>query len=183
MRPGGGAQISPIRGPGPRAETVSVKVCPHCAEELPDEATVCSGCHKDPAVVPAWALPRRPDEPSSTRLDDVFGPNRVLPTSDRVPAPRRSLEPAGALGVPSKVWASLVLAWGWGVVQVTLLPWGAGPILGAVGYIAGLILGIMGRTEVKVSDRLGRILAMIAIGSNAIQLVWAVLGYGLVLRG
>ena len=106
--PGGGALASAIRRPRERAETVSVRVCPHCAEELPDEATVCSGCHKDPTVAPAWAAPRS-DEPSP-RLGDVFGPNRVLPTSDRVPAPYERLEPGRALGeVPSTVWLSLIL--------------------------------------------------------------------------
>ncbi len=99
---------------GERAPKVpSVKVCPHCAEELPDEATVCSTCHKDPALAPAWNVPR-PDETSLRRLGDVFGPDGVLPTSDQVPAPFKRLEPSGASGIPSKVWTSLILAFGWG---------------------------------------------------------------------
>lgn len=137
-------------------------------------------------MAPAWAVPRRPDEPSPWRLDDVFGPNRALPTSDRVPAPYKPLEPAGALGVPSKVWVSLILAWGWGVVPVTLLPWGAGLILGPAGFVVGLIFGIRGRGEVQASDRLGQILAMLAIIFNAINVAWTVvgvLGYGFGLKG
>jgi zinc-ribbon domain len=71
-----------------------VKVCPHCAEELPDEATVCPNCHKDPALAPAWNVPR-PDETSRRRLGDVFGPDGVLPTSDQVPSPVERLESPG----------------------------------------------------------------------------------------
>jgi hypothetical protein len=68
-----------------RRKDLGVKVCPHCAEELPDEATVCSNCLKDPAVAPAWAVPRRPDEfPPSP--GNAWEPNSVPRTSDDVPA-------------------------------------------------------------------------------------------------
>jgi hypothetical protein len=153
-----------------------VKVCPHCAEELTDEATVCPNCHKDPAVTPAWAVPKRPDEPSP-RWSDVFEPNRSPRTSDRVPAPYKRMEPEGALGVPSKVWASLILAFLWGTpasMMAALLPSAAGLLLRPVGYIAGLILGIRGRAEVDASDRLGQILAIIAIALNAMNLIWTI---------
>jgi len=95
---------------GPTPKEPSVKVCPFCAEELPDEATVCSRCHKDPAAAPAWNVSERPDEPSLRRLGDAFGPDGVLPTSDRVFPPPRRLEPSGASSIPSKVWMSLTLA-------------------------------------------------------------------------
>ena len=103
-------------------------------------------CHKDPTVAPAWTAPKSPDEPGPLRLDDVWGPNGVLPTSDRVPAPYyRPLEHAGA-GVPPKVRASLLLALGWGlVVSLMPLPWVAELILRPAGYVAGLVLGIRGR--------------------------------------
>lgn len=56
---------------------LSVKVCPHCAEELPDAAKVCPECHKDPAVAPASAMPEPPREPeawSSEDARDLTGP-------------------------------------------------------------------------------------------------------------
>jgi len=112
---------------GRHADTSSVRVCPHCAEELADEATVCPMCHKDPTVAPAWTAPKSPDEPGPLRLDDVWGPNGVLPTSDRVPAPYyKPLEHAGA-GVPPKVWVSLLLALGWGWLVVSLTPYPGWP--------------------------------------------------------
>jgi hypothetical protein len=165
-------------GAGPHADTSSVRVCPHCAEELADEATVCPTCHKDPAVAPAWTAPKSPDESGPLRLDDVWGPNGVLPTSDRVPSLYyKPLEHAGA-GVPPKVLLSLLLALGWGLV-VSLMPlsWVAELILRPAGYVAGLVIGIRGRGEAL--DRLGRVLAELAIVFNAINLAWTV--YGLVL--
>jgi ribosomal protein L40E len=120
------------RRPWVRAETRSVKVCPHCAEELPDEATVCTQCHKDPAQAPAWATPRRPDEPPPWWSEDVLQPSRGPGSPDTVPARYRRMELAagrgGSLGVPSKVWASIILGFGWGFVAGIV----AGPLpLGA----------------------------------------------------
>jgi hypothetical protein len=148
-----------------------VKVCPHCAEELPDQATVCPACGKDPAKAPAWAAPRPPDEAGPTRLSDVWGPNGVLPTSEPVPAPYEAPEPARA-GVPPKVWASLILAalWGW----VAPVPSGVAGLIGPAGYAVGLVLGIWG--EVQASDRRGRMLGALAITVNAIHLAWSLYG-------
>jgi len=170
-----------------------VKVCPRCAEELSDEATICSRCHNHPAVAPAWAAPRPPKESSPGRLGNVWGPDGSLPTSDRVPAPFKRLEPAGALGIPSKVWVSLILAFVWGFAAGTIadltgaiLPRGVGLTLHAAGFITGLILGISGLAEVGSSDRLGRIVARLAIAVNGFNLAWIVMWaiqYGLVVRG
>ena len=77
---------------------------------------------------------------------------------------------------------SLILAFGWRVVYVALLPLTWGYFLGPLGYAVGLILGISGKGEVQASDRLGRILATVAIMFNVINLAWSVLGIGLTLR-
>jgi hypothetical protein len=180
-------------GGDPTPKVTSVKVCPHCAEELPDEATVCSNCRKDPALAPARKAPERPDETSLRRLGDAFGSDGILPTSEQVPAPFKDPETSWNAGIPSKVWISLALALAWGLASGVMagptspaLPWGTRLILQAAGYIAGLILGIWGRAEVPPGDRLGQILGNIAIGLNGFRLGWIVLWAlqgGLVVRG
>jgi hypothetical protein len=167
-----------------------VKVCPHCAEELPDEATVCSNCHRDPAVAPAWSVPGRPDEPSLRRLGDLFGPDGVLPTSDQGTSPLERLEPSWASRIPLKVWMSLIIGLAWGfalrmIVRQTSpsLPMWAYFVLPAAGYIVGLILGIWGRAEEGASDRRGQILGNIAIALNAYRLAWIVFVFGAIQYG
>ena len=75
------------------------------------------------------------------------------------------------------VMVSLLLALCWGlVVSLMPLPWVAELIVRPAGYVAGLVVGIRGRGEAL--DRLGRVLAELAIVFNAIKLAWTV--YGLV---
>jgi hypothetical protein len=140
-------------------------------------------------VAPAWAVPRRPDGfPLSP--GNAWEPNSVPRTSDGVPAQYKGLEPEvarnGSLGIPWKVWVSLGLAFGWGLIPISVTPQLGMPglLLLPVGYVAGLIFGNMGRVEVKGS--VGQILAIIAIGLNAINLVltvWNVVPYALSYRG
>jgi len=91
------------------------------------------------------------------------------------------MEPAaargGSLGIPSKVWASIMLGFGWGFVAGIFagpLPLGARLIILLLGYAVGLILGNLGRAEVTDSDRLGKILAIVGIGLNAFGLVTSI---------
>jgi hypothetical protein len=134
-------------------------------------------CGKDTAAVPAWSERGAHDHRSPPRLGDVFEPTGVLPTT----FDHKRVEPSGSLGIPSKVWMSLILAFGWRVVHVALLPLPWGLFLSPLGYVVGLILGISGKGEVQASDRLGRILATVAIMFNAINLAWSVLGTGMAL--
>ena len=109
---------------------------------------------------------------------------------DNVPAPYRRMEPvvgrADSLGIPSKVWASIILGFVWGWVAGIFagpLPLGARMIILPLGYVAGLILGNLGRAEVAQSDRLGKILAIVGIALNAfgvITSIFSLIPFGLV---
>jgi hypothetical protein len=169
-----------------------VKVCPHCSEELPDDAIVCPECHKDPAEAPAWATTARRDEFQPWWPDDRSQPRGDPSIPGSVPAPYQRMEPAVARRwpIPPKVGASLVIAVAWGYVAAVLAeplarlvsPAAAGPfmrILLLVGYTVGLILAKVGRAEVEDSDRVGRILVSFGIGLNAIRLAFFVIPYAI----
>ena len=169
-----------------RAENTNVKVCPHCAEELPDEATVCPECHKDPAEAPAWATTGSSDGLPPWWSGRPERSDRGIPNT--VPARYRGLEPPVAqwLGIPPKIRASLIIALAWGFVvgllsealSLVASPYLAGPLFSIVwvaGYAVGLILGYLGRAEVEDSDRVGQILAWGAIGLNGIRLLFFIL--------
>lgn len=155
-------------------------MCPHCAEELPAQATVCSNCHKDPAVLPAWAVPNRPDE-----APPWSSPNRVPDPLDDVPGPYKGLEPEAARvrPIPLVVWVSFGLALFSGAVGFGL-PGTTGLLLDVVGRVTGLILGIVGRHRINNSNgRLGGLmLANIAIALNLIWLVQVLFASGPVLQ-
>lgn len=124
-----GGAPTPVKATASAFRKIGVKACPHCAEELPDEATVCSTCYKDPAVAPVWAAPKQPGEAGHSRLGNVWGPDGVLPTSERVPA---SYKAPWRAGVPPKVWASLLLWWCWG--WVAPVPSGMAALIMPAGY-------------------------------------------------
>jgi hypothetical protein len=162
-----------------------VKVCPHCAEELPDDATVCPECHKSPTEAPAWATTARRDESQPSWPDDRSQPGGDPSIPEIVPTPHQRLEPAVARrsGIPPTVGASLIIAVAWGYVAGFLTqglaqvisPDAAFPsmrILGVAGFAVGLILAKVGRAEVEDSDRIGHILVSIGIWLNAIHLAF-----------
>jgi hypothetical protein len=152
-----------------------VKVCPHCAEELPDDATVCSECHKDPSALPAWAVAGGSHKPGSRPgPDDAREPDGSPELIDRV---ERLEDAVRERPIPQVVWVSLALLFS--PMIGSLLPGTIGVILGILGLVAGLVLGIFARSQIQASDgRLGgMVLANIAIGLNVIRLVGILLAY------
>jgi hypothetical protein len=114
----------------------------------------------------------RPGDAGASRLGNVWGPNGVLPASERVPAPFKPSEAARRRALPPKVWASLLMWLCWGFAPV---PSGVnGLILLPAGYVVGLIFAIWG--EVQASDRRCRMLAALAIIPNGVSLAWSLHG-------
>lgn len=124
-------------------------------------------------MAPAWAAEAPRGEAGASRLGDVWGPNGVLPTSERVPGPFKPSETARPGRVPPKVWASLFLGWCWGWIA-PVPSWVGGLILMPAGFVVGLTFAIWG--EVQASDRLGRMLATLAIILNGMNLAWTLYG-------
>lgn len=157
----------PLQRQARGAELPEVKVCRHCAQELPDEATACSHCRKDPAVVPAWAEAKRGEAPQRgswwDEPEDAWEPARVPDPLDDVPGLYEGLEPAAAREreVPRIVWVALV----WTLFGGIVIP---------------LVLGIIARRRIKASNgRLGGLgLANIAIAVNLVALTYIVFVIG-----
>lgn len=164
-----------LQGSGLDAEGSKVKVCPHCAEELPDDATVCSECHKDPSVLPEWAMTGRSYEPVRGRLGDEREPDGSPELIDRI---ERLEDATRERPIPPVVWVSLALSFG---PLISLLPRVGltGTILGIAGLVAGLVLGLLARWQIQASNgRLGGMIwANIAIALNAIRFVGILLAY------
>jgi hypothetical protein len=70
-----------------------MKVCPHCAEELPDEAMVCPHCHTDPATAPASAAPRLPDEPEAWSFEEAREATAPASANDRSDSGHGRIDP------------------------------------------------------------------------------------------
>jgi hypothetical protein len=156
-----------------------VKVCPYCAEELPDDATVSPECHKDPNLAPAWVGARRPDDVAPWWSEDA-GPTRELDSPYSVPGHYEGLEPGAARRrlLPFKVSASIVCWVAWLFLGSTLARLQAASwqptlelVFGLGLSIAGVIFGVLGWEDVKDPDRTARSTASFAIAFNAYHLV------------
>ena len=155
-----------------------MKVCPHCAEELPDETTVCPHCHNDPAVLPDWARPER--DPTFWRSEGASEPDAVprlvkrsLDEADKE-RPRgvaaffkqRYEDTGAARPIPPIVWISLVFS-----ITPLFVPVESLLLIATLGV--GLIFGMIARRRIKTSNGTigGLGWANIAIALNTLMLI------------
>ncbi len=97
-----------------------MKVCPHCAEELPDDAPVCSECHKDPSVLPVWAVAGRSYKPGRQGPGDARQPDGIPALLDRI---ERLEDATQKRPIPQVVWVSFALSFSpmiWANVAIAL---------------------------------------------------------------
>lgn len=168
------------------AETIGVKVCPHCAEELADEATICPQCHNDPAVIPDWARPERdgsfwrprwagePDGVPGLIKQRLEEPHSVRPRGVAAFLKQRLEHTEGReRPIPTIVWLSLALSFS-GLVASSVP---GGLIIMSAAAVVGLILGVVARRQIKASNGTlgGLVWANIAIGLNLIGLIQLVI--------
>lgn len=123
-------------------------------------------------MLPAWAAPKRLDE--VPRLWPALQPNGVPDSLDDSPGPYEGLERDAARerSLPQAVWLSLVLAL-FGRIFTFGLSGITGLILGIVLPVTGLILGMVGRSQIKASSRhLDRLIwANVAIALHLVGLI------------
>lgn len=136
-----------------------MKVCPHCAEELPDEIRVCSQCSRDTTVEPVWKT--NPRVPSGTGL---YGPGAGPPTG----------LPTATGETPANTLAVTAL----GVVLVSqvlgLYSWVLALIADAAGFLMGLVAMHQVRSSKEPGYGFGFALAAVIIGGLGLSwfLLW-----------
>ena len=89
-----------------------MRVCPHCAEELPDDVRICTQCGKDATTEPDWrTTPRRADrEPWwQSGGPDMPGPPPTASGLPPQPTPPTGRTPFGRQPVNTLAVLSLVV--------------------------------------------------------------------------
>ena len=177
-----------------RTDTLEVKVCPHCAEEVPDQTSVCPHCHKDPGVPPDWAASGRDVtfwRSQSADNPDVV-PNlveqKLASSTDERPRGvsdfmRDRLATTSGTRTPSIVWVSYGMWAASGYAGQFGIATGAFIIM-MFCVIAGVVLGVAARRQIKASEgTLGGLMgANIAIALNLFRLVTILISYGPLIR-
>ncbi len=123
-----------------------MKVCPHCAEELPDDAPVCSECHKDPSVLPVWAVAGQSYKPGRQGPGDARQPDGIPALLDRI---ERLEDATQKRPIPQVVWVSFALSFSPMIGPLLPRVGLTGAILGILGLGAGLVLGILARSQIQ----------------------------------
>jgi hypothetical protein len=137
-----------------------VKVCPHCAEELPDGAVVCPQCRKDPGVSPEWTRSshdatfwRSPPAEDPDAVPSLIEQKLASSTEERprtvADLIRDKLPVTGGRRIPSIVWVSFGMwafsryAWLFGTATIGAF------IITMFCLITGLVLGVVARRQIR----------------------------------
>ena len=167
-----------------------MKVCPHCAEELPDGAVVCPRCNKDPRVSPEWSRSRQ--DATFWRAEPTDDPDvvpslveqRLASSTEQRPRDvadliRDKLPVTSGRRTPSIVWVTFGM---WAMSRYAWLFGGAtigAFVITMFCVITGLVLGLVARRQIKASEELGGLIwVYVAMGLNVFRLVTVLIAYG-----
>ncbi len=125
-----------------------MKVCPHCAEELPDEIRVCSHCGRDTTVEPVWKT-----SPRVSSGTDLYSPKT---------GPSAGLTLAGETRANKLAVTALVVV----VVSQALgfYSWVLALIADGAGFLIGLVAMQQVRSSKDPGYGFGFALAAVIIG-------------------